>query len=100
MARLDLYRIAGLDGYLLEVQADILSLLGTTVVVPLLLADSLPRPMLRLNPLFEIDGKTYVMATQSISAIARKELGTPVAALNERAHFDITNALDMLLLGV
>jgi toxin CcdB len=99
MARLDLYRLRGMAGYLLEVQADLMSVLSTTVVVPLLNPDTIPKPMVRLNPVFEIDGVLHIMVTQSIAAIPKKELGRPVGALSESKRYDVVNALDMLLSG-
>jgi toxin CcdB len=99
MARLDLYRLQGMAGYLLDVQADLMSILSTTVVVPLLPLASAPKPITRLNPIFEVNGERYVMVTQSLSAVARKELGAPVGAIDRRHEYDATNALDMLLSG-
>jgi toxin CcdB len=52
-----------------------------------------------LNPVFEIEGKEYVMLTQAAAAVRRRELGTVIASLAERS-FDITGALDVLLSGV
>jgi toxin CcdB len=99
MARSDLYRLAGLNGYVLDVQASLLMPLSTTVVVPLLPHEAGKLAMLRLNPIFEIGGQRYVMMTQSISAITKKELGAPVGILSDRYAYDVTNALDMLLSG-
>jgi toxin CcdB len=98
MAR-ELYRLPGLDGLVLNVQADLLTPLATTVVVPLLPVASAPPPMARLNPVFEIEGIRFVMVTQSLAAVARRELGESVGRLGEDRHYDITQALDMLLSG-
>ena len=97
MSTLDIYRMSGVSGYLVEVQADMLGSLATTVVVPLLPLNASPKPMARLNPVFEIAGVPHVMATQLISAVPRKELGRPVGALAELKYYEVTNALDMLL---
>lgn len=99
MARLDLYRLPGMEGYLLEVQADLMAILSTTVVAPLLPLASAPKPITRLNPIFDVNGGRYVMVTQSLSAVARKELGGIVATIDRRHEYDVTNALDMLLSG-
>lgn len=98
MARFDLFRIDGVDGYVLEVQANQMVDLATTVVVPLLSTRATSRPLTRLNPTFEIDGERFVMVTQSIGAVPRRELGAPVGSLDHR-HGDIMDALDMLLTG-
>lgn len=99
MARLDLYRVSGMTGYALDVQADLMSMFATTVVVPLLPLDSAPRSMTRLNPIFEIGGNRYVMVTQSIAAVSKKELGASVGSLDPGTHYEVTNALDLLLSG-
>jgi len=99
MARFDLFEIAGVDGLLLEVQADVMSGLATTVVVPLRPADRRPRAMSRLNPILEISGMRYVMETQSLGAVPRKQLGQAVGSLGIGVHDEIVRALDMLFLG-
>lgn len=99
MAHLNLYRLAGLSGYALEVQADLLASFETTIVVPILPENESPTPMTRLNPIFEIDGRRHVMVTQSLAAISRKELGEPVGTLSQQRYYDVANALDMLLAG-
>ncbi|WP_145748823.1 CcdB family protein [Nitrospirillum amazonense] len=99
MAQLDLYRVRGEGGYALEIQADLLSGLKTAAVVPLRPGSSSPGALDRLNPIFTIDGIDYVMVTQFIATIPRKELGPPVGSLNRAHYFDVINALDMLISG-
>ena len=98
MARYDFYRSAGGDGYLLDVQSDILEHLDTNVVVPLLPRDIAPLPARRLNPIFRIDGKDHVMVTQFLSAITASELRAAEGNLT-RHHDEIVAALDMLFQG-
>ncbi|HLY90979.1 MAG TPA: CcdB family protein [Acetobacteraceae bacterium] len=100
MARLDVHaRRDGGPGYLLDVQADLLSSLNTRLVVPLLPAGQAPKPAARLNPLFEIAGDPVVMVTQFSSAVPIRELGDRVATLADR-HETVMAALDMLITGV
>ncbi len=99
MARLDLYRIAPLEGYVLEVQADLLSGLATTIVVPLVPLAATSKPISRLNPVFSLQGVSYVMLTQTLAAVTRRELGAAVGSLADSHHYDVLNALDMLLTG-
>lgn len=55
MAKYDVF--ADESGHLLlDVQADLLRSLSSRVVVPLLGAETI-KPALRLNPIFEIDGR-------------------------------------------
>ncbi|MBZ9760008.1 CcdB family protein [Mesorhizobium sp. CA8] len=98
MARYDFYRSTGSDGYLLDVQSDILEHLDTNVVVPLLPPNIAPLPARRLNPIFRIDGNEHIMVTQFISAVTASELRAAEGNL-ARHHDEIVAALDMLFQG-
>ncbi|MDX8457068.1 CcdB family protein [Mesorhizobium sp. VK9D] len=98
MARYDFYRSAGGDGYLLDIQSDLLEHLDTKVVVPLLPQKMAPLPAGRLNPIFRIDGEDHVMVTQFMSALTASELRAAEGSL-ARHHDDIVAALDMLFQG-
>jgi toxin CcdB len=69
----------------LDVQSDILEPLNTRIVVPLMPLATAPTPARRLNPTFEIEGASYVMVTQFMSAVSLAELRKPAANLG--AHF-------------
>ena len=98
MARFDVYRGTGGADLLLDCQSDLLRDLNTRFVVPLQLLENAPQPARRLNPVFEVEGKSYVMVTQFAAAIARRECGSFVTSLaaNDTA---IMNAVDMLISG-
>ena len=98
MARYDLYRLREQAGYLLDVQTDLIDQLQTRVVVPLLPAGSTPPPVRRLNPVFDIGGIRYVMATPLLAAVPVTELEPSQANLSMH-HDQIVAALDMLLQG-
>jgi toxin CcdB len=98
MARFDVYENPGQAGYLLDVQADLLSGLNTRVVVPLMPLDQAPRPAARLNPVFTVARQRYVMVTQFLAAVPRSELSRPAASLAAQGH-EIVDALDMLFVG-
>ncbi|HEY1932061.1 MAG TPA: CcdB family protein [Acetobacteraceae bacterium] len=101
MARLDVYRSPGRAGigYVLDVQADLLSSLATRTVV-LLVPESNIRAVVRdLNPVFEIDGQRNVMLTQAIATVPLRELRHRVASLSQH-HDAILRALDILLTGI
>ena len=98
MKRFDVYKSSNGSGYLLDVQSDILSGLNTRVVVPLMLSSESPQPAGRLNPIFQINSETTVMATQFIAAVPESELKHRIINLNS-FHHEITDALDMLFTG-
>jgi toxin CcdB len=99
MARLDVHPMPGKsDGYIVDVQADLLSHLSTRAVVPLLPKEVGPKPISELNPVFEIRDQPYVLLTQAIVSIPRRELKRAVASVAEH-HDSITRALDLLLVG-
>jgi toxin CcdB len=99
VARFDLFRRPrGAPGYLLQIQNDFLDKLETRVVAPLLPPDAVPGPIRDLHPRFEIEGQPYLMATQLLGAIPRRELGPAIGSLAAQQD-DITRALDVLITG-
>ncbi|WP_299084947.1 CcdB family protein [uncultured Ruegeria sp.] len=68
MPKYDVYSNPSGDGFLLDIQTDLLSDLNTRVVVPLLPKSKAPKPATRLNPVFGINGELVVMATQFLAA--------------------------------
>ncbi len=85
---------------LLDIQSDLLDPLATRVVVPLSPASpARGRSMDTLVPTISVEGKTYLMVTPQLSAVARRELG-PVVADASRDRQKIIAALDFLLAGV
>ena len=87
------------EGYLLDVQANLLGQLDTRVVVPLLALDIAPKPAKVLNPVFEIDGRPHSMATQFLAAVPRRLLQREILSLESQAHV-IVGALDCLFQGI
>jgi len=105
MARLDVHPMPGdaredevRDGYVVDMQAGLLSHLATRTVLPLLLERTAPKPISELNPVFDIDGERYVLVTQAIASVPGRELQRPVGSLAKH-HDSITRALDILLVG-
>ncbi|MBY6154042.1 CcdB family protein [Vannielia litorea] len=99
MARFDVYRGDTGGTLLLDIQSDLLSGLNTRLVVPLLPADNAPPPIRYLNPLFEVKGERYLVATQLMAAVPQRILSAPIASLSESAD-EITRATDTLMQGV
>jgi toxin CcdB len=85
--------------YLLDVQADLLSELATRLVVPLITKSEFGPPAQRLNPVFKIGTKHYVMATAEMAAISRKNIGAHVGSLSAHSS-EILNAIDFLISGI
>lgn len=98
MARFDIFENDGSDGYLLDVQSDLLIGLNTRVVVPLLPRSKAPTPAQRLNPVFLVSDTEVIMVTQFIAAIPSRELRKRIGNLGNEQQ-PITEALDMLFLG-
>jgi toxin CcdB len=98
MARFDVYRMATAQGFLLDVQTDLLNGLSTRVVVPLLPLTNAPLPAQRLNPVFDIENLEVLMATQFLAAVPESELKEVVGNL-EGFQNEISVALDMLFSG-
>ena len=95
MARFDVYANRGGAGFLLDVQADLITKLNTRVVVPLLPQDAAPTPADRLNPVFEVQGSKVYMATQFMAAVPQSELNMLIASL-DRESDAIFSAIDFL----
>lgn len=83
--------------YLVDVQADWVTT-GSRVVVPLIPAKIYGPPVSRLNPLFNIDGVSHVLATSDIAAIDANELQRSVHDFSEHRQ-TIVAALDFLFQG-
>lgn len=98
MPRFDLYRPRGTQGLLLDVQSNFTSSLATRVVVPLVPLKDVPAPLRGLHPVFLIEDRELLMATQLLAAVPRRELGRPVGNLSQE-HDTITRALDILFTG-
>jgi toxin CcdB len=98
MARFDVFRNPDGEGYLLDVQADLLGNLNTRVVVPLLPSAMAPKAAKTLNPCFELAGETVVMATQFMAAVPAPLLRMPVTGLQAQRD-EIVAAIDFLMQG-
>lgn len=98
MARFDLHANPNDDGYLFDVQTDLLSSLNTKVVVPMMPVAKAPQPAKRLNPVVHINGEPHVMVTQFMAAVPAAMLKNATGNLSDDAE-DITNALGMVFVG-
>lgn len=98
MAQYDVFRDGETGGLILDVQTDLLEGLNSRIVVPLVTPQSAPKPARRLNPVFVIEGREYVMLTQFIGAMDERILGKSLASLVDERD-EITAALDMVFFG-
>lgn len=98
MARFDVFANPHVEGYLLDVQADLLSHLNTRIVVPLMVQESAPQPATILNPKFNFESNSFVMVTQFMAAVPVRMLQGPV--INLQQHRDeIVAAVDFVMQG-
>lgn len=104
MAQFDVYLNPNPDTndaipYLLDVQADLLDMLTTRMVVPLVLAQEMGREAGQLNPKFKIKGSTVVMSTAEMAGVHLRALGDKVTSLKAKRD-EIIAALDLLFTGI
>jgi toxin CcdB len=79
--------------YLLDVQNDFISNLGSRIVIPLRTLESFGLQMRDLNPLLTIAGKTLVLDTAALAAFPASGLKKPSANL-AAWRVEIESALD------
>lgn len=98
MARFGVYKNPDGEGWLLDVQADLLSHLNSRVVVPLLPLNCAPKPIETLNPVFDIEGVSASLVTQYMAAVPVQMLKHKLLTLESHRN-EITAALDLLFQG-
>ena len=97
MAQFQVYRLAS-SRLVLDLQTDLIDT-GTRVVAPLFPASDSPKPIGRLEPVFEINGEPHALHTAELAAIPSTLIkGPPVADLSDR-DYEIRSALDMVFSG-
>jgi toxin CcdB len=84
--------------YVVVVQADILKASSQRLVVPLVV-DGEIKPMGRLNPGFEIEGRKLYLQPLDMAAFPARSLQRHVANL-EDFRYQIIGAIDIVLTGV
>jgi toxin CcdB len=84
--------------FLLDVQADMLDMLSTRVVVPLVVAEEMS-PAKNLNPQFKIKGVAVVMSSAELAGVSVRALGDKVTSLKNKRD-EIIAALDLLFTGI
>ncbi|WP_029919857.1 CcdB family protein [Nevskia soli] len=95
-------RVAGRERipFVLDVQSDVVELLPTRLVIPLVRDRLFPsRRIPRLNPGFSIKGHSVVLSPAEMGAVAASALVDPLADLSAQ-RTDIIAALDLLFTGI
>jgi toxin CcdB len=85
--------------YLLDVQADLLGTLATSMVIPLYRQDVIPRPIQHVHPVFMVRGERLVLSTAELAGVPRAMLAEPVGSLAEH-QTEISAALRFVLAGI
>ena len=101
MARFDVYRLKVETAVplVVDVQADLLEILRTRVVVPLLpFVEAEQEVAARLKPIIDIAGDDHVLMTTDLGALPSVALGERVASVEQHRQI-ITDALDFLFQG-
>jgi toxin CcdB len=98
MRKYDVFPNPSGDGYLLDVQTDLLIDLNTRVIVPLLPTLSAPKPETRLNPIFDFEDQPVVTVTQFMAAVPTVIFAISIGNLDEGFE-EVKSALDMLIQG-
>ncbi len=103
MAQFDVYRnpdprTNSTIPYLVDLQSDLLDILTTRVVVPLVKAAVMGKPARYLNPSFDIEGQLVVMSTPELAGVSLHHLGDKAGSLAPHRD-EIIAALDLLFTG-
>jgi toxin CcdB len=86
--------------YLVDVQSELLSALGTRLVVPLTRQAQVPAGLpRRMAPLFNVHDETLRLVPQEAGAVDATVLRGKVASLRAQSHL-VIDALDAVVSGV
>jgi toxin CcdB len=83
--------------YLVVLQSDLVSGLSSTVVAPLVPRDQM-KGASRMNPIVNVDGQEFWLATHELFAVDRRMLHKTVASLSQERDA-IIMALDFVFTG-
>jgi len=97
MARFSVHDLPG-GVRVVNLQSDFLDWTGTRVVAPLVPLDHSPPPARHLNPVFTLEGGSFVLIVQSMAAVPVSSLGAAVADLSDHQG-EIPRAVDMVFQG-
>lgn len=98
MKRHSVVRTRGSSQRFVVYQSDFLSDLPTRFVIPLIPVETKPPAVPRLNPTIELEGRTFVLATQSAASAPIGRLESTGLQVADQ-HDAIRDALDFLFSG-
>ena len=81
--------------YVLDVQNDHLTPLGTRVVIPLRALKSFGKPAASLNPLIQVEGRQVIVDTAALAPVPASMLRRPVMNAHD-SRSEVQDALDAL----
>lgn len=86
--------------YIVDLQHEMLSLLGTRIMAPLVLAKPAGEPTMRgLNPVISIEGQDYFLSTAEMASVPVKDLSSCRGNLAEHRS-ELLAAVDLLFTAV
>ena len=86
--------------YLVDIQSDLLSDVGTRVVVPLVKRTAATKkPIKNLMPVVRVDGQDFIMMVPQLAAIATGDLGALVGSAAQHRN-EVVAAVDFLITGI
>ena len=85
--------------YLLDVQAELMDVLATRVIIPLYHQGSITTLAHHLNPVVQIQGQKLILSTAELAAVPTSYLGQAVDNISHERN-DIISAIDLLITGV
>jgi toxin CcdB len=99
MAKYDVYRDPrGSENLLVSIQADLFDQFDTRMAIPLLPEQPHITPLKKLNPVFTIEERRYILHTQLMLAVPASALRVRVTNVEDHRD-EITAALDFLCQG-
>ena len=97
MQQFDIVRLKGRELAIL-LQHNLLDERETRVVAPLFLMSSIV-PTQHLHPVVKIGRRNYLIATEKLSAIAKRDIEAVIGSAAEQ-EYEICRALDLVFFGI
>lgn len=100
MAQFDVYAGRGKNAkYLIDIQDNILDMLTTRVVAPLVPISFISLPMKNVNPVIHVNDEKLILLTHLLAAVPCRQLGKIIFNVKMQRN-EIITALDMLFTGI